>query len=207
MKAMGDFKRVAEEINRKLESGELAGSTESSMPTPGAITSDWLTRVSRLPASGRLNVAQRRRRVHVMRMIERYRFDLKLEPLSEQMLKEEARSYDQQLSYAGAPTDRLHAIFLEAMSSHPEGRLLSAVDFVRAWRRLQESATGRFDTRPMGERGADCALCGGAGTVKKFVPENVFNPLVGGREVESPCPYRCKSALVVRADAGLNKAA
>ena len=31
MKAMGDFKRVAEEINRKLESGELAGSTESSM--------------------------------------------------------------------------------------------------------------------------------------------------------------------------------
>lgn len=86
MEAMGDLKRVATELNRKLESGELGASSTSSTPTPAAITSDWLTRASRLPASERLTVAQRRRRVHVMRMIERYRFDMKLEPFSEQML-------------------------------------------------------------------------------------------------------------------------
>lgn len=143
-------------------------------------------------------MAQRRRRVHVMRMIERYRFDMKLEPLSEQMLKEEARSYDQQLSYAGATTDRLHAVYLEAMASHTEGRLLNAVDFVRAWRRLQESATDRFDTRPMSERGTDCSICHGTGTVKKHRPYDVKNPLAGGEDVEVVCPYRCKSALVVR---------
>jgi hypothetical protein len=141
-----------------------------------------------------------------MRMIERYRFDMKLEPLSEPMLKEEARSYDQQLSYAGAPTDRIPAIYLEATTSHPDGRLLNAVDFIRAWRRLQESATERFDARPMGERGAECSICGGAGTVKKYKPHNIKNPLASGEEVEVPCPYRCKSALAVRS-VGLHKVA
>jgi hypothetical protein len=198
MQAMGDLKRVAAEIDRRLESGELGASSASSAPTPAAITNDWLTRASRLPASERLTVAQRRRRVHVMRMIERYRFDMKLEPFSEQMLKEEARSYDQQLSYAGATTDRLHVIYLEAIASYPEGRLLNAVDFVRAWRRLQKSATERFDTRPMGERGDDCSMCHGTGTVKKYKPYDVKNPLAGGEDVEAACPYRCKSAIAVR---------
>lgn len=132
-----------------------------------------------------------------MRLIERYRFDMKLEPLSEQMLKEEANSYDQQLTYAGAPTARLNAIYLEAMASHPEGRLLSAVDFVRAWRRLQESVTERFDTRPMGERD-DCSLCSGTGYITVFVPFDRKNPGAGGEESVKVCPYRHERHLAVR---------
>jgi hypothetical protein len=132
-----------------------------------------------------------------MQMIERYRFDMKLEPLSEQMLKEEARSYDQQLSYAGATTDKLQAIYLEAMASHPEGRWLNVVDFVRAWRRLQASDTERFDTRPMRGRGEACHLCHGTGAVMKYKPHDVKDPSAGGVDFEVPCPYGCKSVIAV----------
>jgi hypothetical protein len=119
-----------------------------------------------------MSISQRRRRIYVLRMIERYRFDMKLEPLSEQMLKAEARSYDQQLTYAGVPTDRLHAVYLEAMASHPEGRFLNSIDFVRAWLRLQDSASERFRTRSMRERGAACVICKGTGMAETFIPKN-----------------------------------
>jgi hypothetical protein len=187
---MAGLKGAAEEIQRKLESGELDASSASRRPTPGAITNDWLTRASRLPQSERLSRAQKRRRVHVMRLIDRYRFDMKLEPLSKQMLKEDARSYDQQLTYAGAPTDRFNAIYLEAISTHPEGRFLNAVDFVGAWRRIQEAATERFESRAMSERGEDCSICKGKGMTIIYDPKS-------DADIEKECPYHCKVVVAM----------
>src|SRR5438105_12173144 len=90
-------------------------------------------------------------------------------------------------------------IYLEAMSHHGPYPL-KPNDYVDAWRRLQPKPKegDGADLRAMGERGTDCAICAGTGTTKKFVPDNVFNPLAGGRDIEVPCPYRCKSALAVR---------
>lgn len=97
-------------------------------------------------------------------------------------------------------------MYAEAMKAHGQ-YLLKVDDYLRAWDRLKPKEGDGADLHAMGERGADCAICGGAGTVKKFVPDDVFNPLAGGREVEVPCPYRCKSALVVRVGVGLHKVA
>lgn len=145
-----------------------------------------------------MSVSQRRRRIYVLRLIERYRFDMKLEPLSEQMLKAEARSYDQQLTYAGVPTDRLHVVYLEAMASHPEDRFLNLTDFTRAWLRLQDSASERFRTRSMSERGAACVICNGTGMTETFIPNNYKKPEVGGTTVQKECPYHCKRASSLR---------
>jgi hypothetical protein len=162
------------------------------------ITNDWLTRASRLPTSERMSVSQRRRRIYILRLIERYRFDMKLEPLGERMLKAEARSYDQQLTYAGVPTDRLHAVYLEAMASHPESRFLNLTDFTRAWLRLQDSASERFRTRSMRERGAACVICNGTGMTETFIPKNYNKPEAGGTTVQKECPYHCKRASSLR---------
>jgi hypothetical protein len=152
-----------------------------------------------------LTEAQARRREVIKAMILRYRMEKKLPPFGDDALYDEVRWYDEHLTRARVPTERLKDVYLEAMSEHGQYPL-NVDDYLRAWKRLQSSEQVGVDLRPMGERGADCSICGGVGTVMKYKPYNVRNPLAGGEEVEVPCPYGCKSALAAR-NAGLHKVA
>jgi hypothetical protein len=140
----------------------------------------------------------------MLEVVQRYIFDKHLDPLPDDELRATVKSYDHLFTAAVIPTDRVRDVYAEAMKAHGPF-LLKVDDYLRAWERLQPKGDG-VDLRAMGERGGDCAICGGAGTVKKFVPLNVRNPLAGGEDVEVVCPYRCRNALAVR-NVGLHKVA
>jgi hypothetical protein len=206
MQAMGDLRNVAGEIMRRLEGGSLPVSTGTETSTSDRYAKSDPPARTRPSTVERLTEAQARRREVIKAMILRYRMEKKLPPFRDDALYDEVRWHDEHFTRAGIPTERIKDVYLEAVAQH--GRYpLNVDDYLRAWARLQPKENDGVDLRAMGERGADCAICAGTGTIKKFVPDNVFYPLAGGREVEVPCPYRCKSALVVRASAGLHKVA
>jgi hypothetical protein len=205
MHAMGDLKRVAAEITRKLDDGSLPMRSDAE-PTcsPSTSKSDTTARPRQL-ITERLTGPQAQRREAIKAMLLSYRMERRMEAPSADALNDEVRWCDELFTHNEIPTDRLHDIYLEAMSHHGPYPL-KPNDYVDAWRRLQPKQGDGVDLRAMSERGGDCTICRGAGTIKKFVPDNVFHPLAGGEEVEVICPYRCNSALAVR-QAGQRKAA
>jgi hypothetical protein len=153
-----------------------------------------------------LTRAQRTRRETIMlEIVQRYIFDKHLDPLPDDELRATVKSYDHLFTAAEIPTDRLRDMYAEALRDHGQF-LLKVDDFLRAWDRIKPKEGNGTDLRAMGERGEDCGICGGSGTVKKYVPHNVRNPLAGGEDVEVVCPYKCRNALAVR-NVGLHKAA
>jgi hypothetical protein len=141
----------------------------------------------------------------MLEIVQRYIFDKHLDPLPDDELRATVKSYDHLFTAAEMPTDRLRAVYAEAMKLHGPF-LLKVDDFLRAWDRIKPKEGDGTDLRVMSERGSDCAICAGTGTIKKYVPFDVRNPLAGGEDVEVPCPYRCKNALAVR-NGGLHKVA
>jgi hypothetical protein len=204
MELMGSLKRVADEITRKLEDGSLAvtnggspnsvGRTlplSSARPAPRFSTDAWLAEES-------LTEAQFQRRSAIMiEVVQRYIFDKYLDPLPDDELRAIVKSYDHLFTAAGIPTDQLRDVYAEAMKTHGP-YLLKVDDYLRAWGRIKPKMRDGVDLRAMGSRDPVCAICRGAGTVKKFIPNDVFNPLAGGRDVEVQCPYRCQSLPVRR---------
>ncbi|MDQ1591719.1 MAG: hypothetical protein QOG71_2346 [Pyrinomonadaceae bacterium] len=200
MQAMGDHKGVADEIRRQqadvqlpVEGEELRNSNDKTQKRFSAPPA------RRPPTDERLTDAQWRRRATILlEVVQRYIFDKHLDPLEDDELLAVVKSYDQLFTHAGIPTERIRDVYSEAMAQHGK-YLLKVDDYLRAWKCIRPQEGAGFDLRPMGERGSDCALCGGLGTFKKFIPNNVRDPLAGGQEAEFACPYRCKSTLVVRA--------
>lgn len=199
MQAMGDLKHVANEIRRKLADGSLPARSETATNSSASSRqSDSPPRPRPLTVE-RLTPAQARRREVIKAMLLRYRMERNLNPLSDDGRYDAVRWHDEHFTYAGIPTERIKDVYLEAVAQHGQYPL-NITDFTAAWKRLQPTEGDGVDLRVMGERGSDCAICRGAGTFKKFVPDNVRNPLAGGREVEYVCPYRCQSALTVRGE-------
>jgi hypothetical protein len=199
MQGMNDLKAVADEIVRKLERGQLpVTSKESTSLGDKTLTPFSAPHAPRFSTEEPLTHAQRNRRGTIMlEIVQRYIFDKHLDPLPDDELRAVVKSYDHLFTSAEIPTDRLRDVYAEAMRAHGQF-LLKVDDYLRAWDRIKPKEGDGADLRPMGERGSECSICEGTGTIKKYVPFNVRNPLAGGEDVEVVCPYRCKSALAVR---------
>jgi hypothetical protein len=203
MQGMGDLRALADTIMQGLADGSLPVTSDESQnsggKTPTPFSAPPGPRFSTTEET--LTAAQlQRRKVIMLEVVQRYIFDKHLDPLLDDELRAVVRSYDQLFTHAGVPTDRIRDVYAEAMAQHGQ-YLLRVDDYLRAWERVRPKEGDGADLRPMGERGSDCAICGGTGRVVTFVPFDFRNPAAGGREVEKPCPYRHETALAVAARA------
>lgn len=203
MQAMGDLKAVADVIMQKLADGSLPTTNDSSTtsPPPTRLKSSRPVQSNTLQPE-RWTPRQAERKQAIMReIVQRYRFERKL-PVIEDAEKRRmeliatVNSFDEHLTHAGVPTERLRDVYLEATRLHSE-RLLKVHDFTAAWERIRPREGAGTDLRLMSERGADCAICGGSGMTTRFVPRDARNPLAGGDEYEVECPYHCKVVMSV----------
>lgn len=127
-------------------------------------------------------------------MLLRYRMERRMEAPSPDALFDEVRWHDELFTYNGIPTERLNDVYLEAMSHHGDFPL-KANDYVNAWHRIKPKEGDGADTRPMSERGSECATCRGEGKITKFVPTSLKT--MEGYEVEVECPFGCNPITTI----------
>ncbi len=127
-------------------------------------------------------------------MLLRYRMERRMEAPSPDALYDEVRWHDELFTYNEIPTERLNDVYLEAMSHHGDYPL-KANDYVNAWQRIKPKEGDGADTRPMNERGGECAWCHGKGKMPKFVVTNFRAVPPEGYEQEVVCPFRCNPVV------------
>lgn len=182
MKPMGDLKQAQAAITRGLDAGELG--TNGSQRCESSLSASVLKPLLPVENVERLTAAEAARRERIKEMIQRYHAEKNLEPLGDDDLTSYVVSFDQHFTYAGIPTRRIGEVYLEAMAHHGPW-LLKIDDYLRAWERIRPDEGRGADTRPMGERGIGCSICGGSGMAKVYLPSE-------GVEVVKECPYHCR---------------
>lgn len=191
---MGGLKQLEADIRRKLDAGEL--------PAPSELKSGFATETTKRSPKTRDESASSSsspRRKLIMRMLDRYYVERGHEPLSDDMLAETARGYDEHFTRAGMPTERIKEVYLEAMQTHGNFKM-DVLGYLGAWRRIREAEEGHGSDI---ERGGKCKSCGGTGEMIKFgmVAEMPgARGFVAGRDVAVDCFYKCEktTAIAVR---------
>jgi hypothetical protein len=196
MEGMGDtMRRLQGQILRKLETGELPVRNKESENSAAKTPQPSSELPEPQPSTESLTEKQlHRRAVIMMKVVQQYIFDKKLDTLPDKVLRATVASYDQLFTHAGIPTERIGEVYLEAMTHHGP-YLLKVDDYLRAWERIRPKEYAGVDTRPMGGRGANCSICKGTGRTSVYLPKEDI-------EVEKECPYHCdfSTALTMRPD-------
>lgn len=188
MEGMGDLKKTAEEIVRRLERGELPTRNDAQAPARQPAVSTRTTRSSARPVPAPFDPPERRRAVKTL--ILRYRDEKKLDELSDDDLRDEVTNYLQHFDYNKIPTGRIPELYFEAMAHHGQ-YLLGVNDFLAAWARVKGREVSGHEQAARTQKPirTNCSACNGMGKLKRAVPKPGVPMWVDCDEVEAECVY------------------
>jgi hypothetical protein len=188
MEGMGDLKKTADEIMRKLGRGELPTRNDAQAPVLQPGDSTRMSPSSPRPTPVSFGPPDRRRAVKTL--ILRYRDEKKLDELPDEELRDEVTNYLQHFDYNRVPTDRIPEVYFEAMSAHGQF-LLGVNDFLSAWRRMKERELSGHEQTARAKKPAhpNCSACRGTGKIKRAVPRPGVPMWIDCDEAEAECVY------------------